>query len=41
MLRPLSVGTHTIRFGGTIDLSDVGGPVFIQDIKYTLTVRPR
>jgi hypothetical protein len=41
MLRPLSVGTHTIRFGGAIDLSDMGGPLFIQDIKYTITVRPR
>ena len=40
LLRPLSVGEHTLRFGGTADLSPIGGPTFIQDISYTITVVP-
>jgi hypothetical protein len=41
MLKPLSAGKHTIHFGGAIDLSSIGGPLFMQDIKYTLTVKAR
>jgi hypothetical protein len=39
MLAPLSAGKHTVHFGGVIDLTEVGGTVFIQDITYTITVR--
>ena len=38
IIPPLSVGTHTIEFGGVADYSSIGGPVFIQDISYTVTV---
>ncbi len=41
MLAPLSVGTHTLHFGGAIDLTEIGGPVFIQDITYQITVVPK
>ena len=41
MVKPLAVGEHTIRFGGVIDLSPVGGPVFVQDITYHVTVSRR
>jgi hypothetical protein len=40
MLKPLSVGQHTIHFGGTADLTPLGGPLFIQDITYNITVSP-
>jgi hypothetical protein len=40
-IKPLSVGKHTLHFGGEADFSSVGGPLFIQDIKYTVTVVPR
>lgn len=39
MLKPLSVGTHTLHFGGLVDLTPVGGPVFALDITYEVTVR--
>jgi hypothetical protein len=38
MVKALPVGTHTIHFTGTIDASSIGGPIFIQDITYNLTV---
>lgn len=38
MLAPLSAGKHTIRFGGVIDLTSAGGPIFIQAITYNITV---
>ena len=41
MVKPLPVGTHELHFGGRLDLTSVGGPVFIQDIRYTITVVPR
>jgi len=41
MVKPLPVGTHTLYFGGVADYTSIGGPVFIQDIKYTITVAPR
>ncbi len=41
MLKPLPVGTHTLHFGGAVDLTSIGGPIFIQDIEYTITVVPR
>ncbi|WP_435007668.1 hypothetical protein P12x_004932 [Tundrisphaera lichenicola] len=41
MVKPMSVGKHTLRFGGIIDVSSIGGPIFIQDIKYTIDVMPR
>jgi hypothetical protein len=41
MVKPLSVGTHTLHFGGVIDVTSIGGPLFIQDIAYTITVTPR
>lgn len=41
MVKPLPVGTHTLQFGGTADFSSVGGPLFIQDIRYTIQVVPR
>jgi hypothetical protein len=40
MLAPLSVGRHTLHFGGVSDYTSIGGPVFIQDITYTITVAP-
>jgi hypothetical protein len=40
MLKPLSVGTHTLEFGGFVDLSEIGGPLFMLDIRYTITVAP-
>jgi hypothetical protein len=40
MLNPLPVGTHTIEFGGSVDLSAIGGPIFILDISYEVTVVP-
>jgi hypothetical protein len=39
MLKPFPPGKHTIHFGGTADLTSIGGPVFIQDITYHLTVK--
>ena len=39
MLKPLSVGKHTIKYGGILDLSSIGGPMFIQDITYHVTVK--
>ncbi len=41
MVKPLPVGTHTLHFGGVSDYTSIGGPVFIQDISYTITVVPR
>ena len=41
MLRPLAVGTHTLHFGGFVDLTSIGGPLFALDIKYTVTVARR
>jgi hypothetical protein len=41
MVEPLSVGKHTLHFGGVADYTSIGGPIFIQDIKYTITVAPR
>lgn len=41
LVNPLSVGTHTLHFGGAADLSSVGGPLFILDITYTINVVPR
>jgi hypothetical protein len=41
MVKALPVGTHTIHFTGTLDASSIGGPIFIQDITYHLTVAPR
>jgi hypothetical protein len=41
MVKPLSVGTHTLHFGGQIDITSIGGPLFIQDITYTITIVPR
>jgi hypothetical protein len=41
MVKALPVGTHTIHFTGTLDASSIGGPIFIQDITYNLTVAPR
>ena len=41
MVKPLPVGTHTLHFGGVLDLSAIDGPLFIQDITYTITVVPR
>lgn len=38
MLHPLSVGEHTVHFGGAVDLTEVGGPIFLQDITYHITV---
>jgi hypothetical protein len=40
MLAPLSVGKHTLHFGGLVDLTGIGGPMFIQDIAYHITVVP-
>jgi hypothetical protein len=40
MVKPLSVGTHTIQFYGELDLASIGGPTFIQDISYTVVVKP-
>jgi hypothetical protein len=41
MLAPLSRGEHALHFHGTLDLSSIGGPMFIQDITYHLTVSGR
>lgn len=38
MLKPMSVGTHTLHFGGFVDLSSIGGPLFMLDISYEVTV---
>jgi hypothetical protein len=38
MVKPLSVGKHTLHFGGTIDLAPAF--VFVQDITYNITVVP-
>lgn len=40
MLHPLSVGSHTLHFYGELDLTDVLGFKFIEDITYTLHVTP-
>jgi hypothetical protein len=41
MIKALPVGTHTIHFTSTLDASPIGGPVFLQDITYHVTVVPR
>jgi hypothetical protein len=41
MVKPLPVGEHTIHFTSTLDASSVGGPIFLQDITYHITVVPR
>lgn len=41
MLKPLSVGGHTIHFTSVLDASSIGGPIFMQDITYHITVDPR
>jgi hypothetical protein len=41
MLMPRSVGNHTLHFGGKVDLTPIGGPIFVQDITYNITVAPR
>jgi hypothetical protein len=41
MVKPLSVGQHTIHFTGTTDLLPINGPTFMQDIAYNMTVTPR
>ncbi len=41
MLAPLSAGKHKLRFGGMADYSSIGGPIFIQDITYNITVRKK
>ncbi len=38
LLRPLVPGIHTIHFYGEGDYTSVGGPLFILDISYTITV---
>jgi hypothetical protein len=40
MVKDLSVGQHVLHWTGTIDLSSIDGPVFIQDVTYHLTVVP-
>ena len=40
MLAPLSRGEHTLHTYGVADLTSIGGPKFIQDITYHLTVGP-
>jgi hypothetical protein len=40
LVKPLPVGKHTLHFGGMADLRPLGGPIFIQDITYNLTVAP-
>ncbi len=40
LLTPLSPGPHTIHFYGELDLRPIGGPRFIQDITYNLTIGP-
>jgi hypothetical protein len=40
MVKPLAVGEHTLHFGGVQDMTSIGGPVFIQDITYHITVVP-
>ena len=40
-IKELPVGNHTIHFTSTLDVSSVGGPVFLQDITYHVTVVPR
>ncbi len=39
MLAPLSVGEHTLEFFGMADFTAIGGPIFIQDITYNLTIK--
>ncbi len=41
IVKPLSVGTHTLHWGGVLDLTSIDGPLFSQDITYTITVLPR
>jgi len=41
MIKELPVGMHTIHFTSTLDASSIGGPIFLQDITYHLTVVPR
>jgi hypothetical protein len=40
LLAPLSVGKHTLHFGGIADFSSIGAGRFIQDIRYEITVAP-
>ena len=41
LVKPLPVGAHKIHFGGILDATSIGGPLFIQDVTYTITVVPR
>jgi hypothetical protein len=38
MLHPLSTGAHELHFYSELDLGDIGGPKFVQDITYHLVV---
>jgi hypothetical protein len=38
LLKPLSVGSHTIHFKATFDLSELGLPDFTTEVTYHLTV---
>ena len=40
MLKPLSVGTHTIEFGGYVNARKLLGITFKLDVTYTVTVVP-
>ena len=40
MLAPLSVGPHTIHFGGRVDIPEWGLFTFMLDVTYHLTVAP-
>lgn len=41
MVKELPVGTHTIHYTSTLDATPIGGPIFLQDITYRITVVPR
>ena len=41
MLAPLPAGQHKLHYEGTINLSSIGGPKFIQDITYNLNVKSK
>lgn len=41
MVKELPVGTHTIHYTSVLDASPIGGPIFLQDITYRITVVPR
>lgn len=38
LVAPLSTGAHDIHFSGKADLTSLGGPLFILDITYDITV---